>query len=82
MKKSQNIYSLAMFLHNIDNDIEDVKKIIDAPFVGINIENELCKGNISIPNNLKKPLADFLEDYYNKEKEKIYKQIKERLDKQ
>jgi len=79
MKKSQDIYSLTTFLHTIDNDMEDVKKIIDAPFVDINIENELYKGKIFVSNNLKKSLANFLEAYYNKEKEKIYEQIKGKL---
>jgi hypothetical protein len=81
MNKSEEIKCLANELNNADRDIAISKMILELPFTTITIYNASNeKKELDIPNNLRKPLADFLQNYFNKEKEKTYKQMNNILD--
>ncbi len=80
MDKSKRIQFLGNQLKNNDRDIEAAKKIMTLPATKINMSNasgESC--DISIWSQLKKPLSDFLIEYFNEEKRKTYEELKNEL---
>lgn len=78
MKNNSNkIQSLAHRLGNIDRDLIKAKQLNKLPFATLKIYNASNKQEeINISNNLKGELKNFLTNYFNKEKKKIFKEIK------
>lgn len=80
MEKSKKIQFLGNQLKNNDRDIETAEKIITMPSTKINISNATGESyDIYIWAPLQKPLSDFLVDYFNKEKQKTYEELKKEL---
>lgn len=78
--KSKKIQFLSHELCNADRDIKASKNLLILPLATLNIYNGSSEGfNIQITEGLKKPLSEFLQDYFNAEKEKTYEMISNEL---
>lgn len=76
MDKSKNIQFFANELRNADRDINASKRLLQLPLATLSIYNASGeKEEIQIWEGLKKPLSEFLENYFNEEKQKIYAKI-------
>ena len=79
-KKSKDIQFFANELSNADRDIAASKRLLELPMATLNIYNGSNeKVDIQIWQGLKKPLAEFLQNYFESEKQKIYTQISDKL---
>lgn len=78
--KSKDIQFFANELSNADRDIAASKRLLELPMATLKIYNGSDKKEeIQIWKGLKKPLAEFLLNYFNEEKQKIYNQISDKL---
>jgi len=80
--KSKNLQTLVHTLENIDRDIASVKLFNSVQLLKINIDSGSDKKvDIAIYPDLQHPLAEFLLNYFNDQKEKTYEKMRVELKK-
>jgi hypothetical protein len=80
--KSKNIAYLGNQVRLSDERIEVVKNLDNLPFAEILMYNGSGdRKTLIVYSELRKPLMEFLTDYYEEQKEILYDKIKEELSK-
>ena len=79
--KSKNIASLGHQLSNIDREINLIKDNANSMKKIVFYNGSSEKGEITVWKNLDEKLMNFLIDFFEKEKESVYLDIKKELEK-